>query len=309
MSIYQEKEEWVIASVESILNQSYQKLEFIIILDDPNNNTVRDRLEYYQTKDSRIKVFANTQNKGLVYSLNKALSYAHGEYIARMDADDISYPQRLEKQLQYLKDNHLDLIGSNVELFNEKEVFYTTNKLVTHFYLKKLLSLGTIGIVHPTFFAKKGLYDTLHGYKNALHVEDKEFLARVFCQGYKVGNSNEVLLKCRYYNKSITKKNALYVDKIGKYITDIFKNCIKTKHYKYSEKFQETLAITEKEKEAYIKKKLFLQEAREAWNKSAYFSSIVSLAKAMYVSRTVMENIKIHLMLQWYKFRENRGLY
>ena len=177
MSIYNEKESWIKESIESILNQTHKNLEFIIIIDNPTREDLIKVVKKYAKKDNRIKYFINIENKGLVYSLNRALEYCNGEFIARMDADDISHLNRFEKQLEYLKKNKLDLIGSNVNLFNEKGVFYTTNKLLSHKYIKRLLAFGTIGIVHPTFFAKSEVFKKLNGYKNALHAEDKEFLA------------------------------------------------------------------------------------------------------------------------------------
>jgi len=309
MSVYNEKEEWIKESIESILNQTYPNIEFIIIIDNPNNDNAIKLIKEYAKKDTRIRYFINEKNKGLVYSLNKALKYAKGDYIARIDADDISHNDRLEKQLDYLSKNNLDLIGSNVNLFNENGIFYTTNKLLTHKYITKLLKVGTIGIVHPTFFGKKEVFEKLNGYKNALHAEDMEFLARVICSGFKVGNIPNVLLNCRYNNQSVTKTNAFFVYKTSLYITNSFRKCIKNGKYLFDEKYYENLSLSQKENDSYNKKQILMGKVREAVNKKNYIKATYFLFKAFYYSPfSVFNSIKINLFFKLYKFLENLEL-
>ena len=95
MSTYKEPIEWIQQSVDSILNQTYKNLEFIIIVDNPEYAELVSLLNDYADSDDRISVVVNNNNIGLVKSLNKALSFCTGEYVARMDADDISLPERL----------------------------------------------------------------------------------------------------------------------------------------------------------------------------------------------------------------------
>lgn len=99
MSTFNEKLEWVKEAIDSIINQTYRNIEFIIIVDNPNNIELKNMLEQYCIEDDRIKIIVNEFNIGLVKSLNKALKICSGEFIARMDADDISVKYRLEKQL------------------------------------------------------------------------------------------------------------------------------------------------------------------------------------------------------------------
>ena len=121
MSTYNEPEDWIRKSIESILGQTLQKLEFLIVCDNPNNKELINLLEEYKNKDSRIKLILNDENIGLTKSLNKALNITVGTFIARMDSDDIAASDRLEKQLKYLKDNNLDLVGSGVVCIDEEE--------------------------------------------------------------------------------------------------------------------------------------------------------------------------------------------
>jgi glycosyltransferase involved in cell wall biosynthesis len=105
MSVYNESEEYLRKSIESILNQTYTDFEFIIILDNPDNKKARDILKEYENKDDRIVLLENEKNIGLAPSLNRGVKVARGKYIARMDADDIALPQRFEKQVYFLENN------------------------------------------------------------------------------------------------------------------------------------------------------------------------------------------------------------
>ncbi|CAA6812449.1 MAG: Glycosyltransferase, family 2 [uncultured Sulfurovum sp.] len=308
MSVYNEPPSWLHQSITSILEQTYTHLEFIIIVDNAPNITLIDIIEKYAEDDKRIKFFINNENKGLVYSLNRALKYTTGEYIARMDADDISHTNRLERQLKYLVKNNLNLIGSNVNLFTNNNIFYTTNKLITHKYLKIMLAKGTIGIVHPTFFATKHLYESLNGYKNAIHAEDKELLARVFCKGFKVGNTAEVLLDCRYNDRSITKTNAIYVQRMGRYITDMFNSCLSSGLYEFDYSFDKNLSISQKEKENYNKAQKLMAQTRKAMNNKSYIKAVYHLINASILSSSSLSIIKVNIILKYLKFREAREL-
>ena len=120
MACYNEEKEWVRESINSILGQSFDDFEYIIVLDNPNNKLLRDYLEEIKKIDDRIKLIINDKNEGLVSSLNKAIKYSTGEYIARMDSDDISMNNRLEIQYEYLENNpEISLISSKAIIINE----------------------------------------------------------------------------------------------------------------------------------------------------------------------------------------------
>ena len=98
LSAYNEEERWFRKAVESILNQSFKEFELILILDNPNNELLDKIIKEYKEKDSRIIYIKNEKNLGLVESLNRGIKASSGLYIARMDADDIAKPTRIEKQ-------------------------------------------------------------------------------------------------------------------------------------------------------------------------------------------------------------------
>ena len=94
MSVYNEPVDWIRQSIDSILNQTFRYFEFIIINDNPEGISQKKMLKDFAAKDNRIKIIENEENKGLTKSLNIGISKATGKYIARMDADDISMPDR-----------------------------------------------------------------------------------------------------------------------------------------------------------------------------------------------------------------------
>ena len=99
MSTYKEPIDWIRQSIDSILNQTFSEFEFIIVVDNPKYKELISVLNDYAEADNRICIMVNENNIGLVKSLNKALSQCNGEYIVRMDADDISLPERIAHQI------------------------------------------------------------------------------------------------------------------------------------------------------------------------------------------------------------------
>ena len=99
MSAFNEEIEYIQLAIDSILNQTFKDFEFIIILDNPSNETLKNYLISRKQEDCRIKFYANEKNIGLANCLNKGISLAKGDLICRMDADDISLPNRLEIQV------------------------------------------------------------------------------------------------------------------------------------------------------------------------------------------------------------------
>ncbi len=101
MSTYNESVSELRESIESVLKQTYSNIEFIIVIDNPNNEELSAFI--YSFDDPRIRVIKNDRNIGLVNSLNKAICQSKGKYLARMDADDICEANRLKLQKDYLE--------------------------------------------------------------------------------------------------------------------------------------------------------------------------------------------------------------
>lgn len=225
MSTYKEEESQLRQSIESILHQTYKDFEYVIILDYPENEVHRRIINEYASKDTRIRFYPNEANMGLARSLNRGLKLAKGEYIARMDADDISLPNRFEIQFNYLESHHLDLIGGLTEVIDDNsKTLYKINKVPSDSEkIKKALHYGQV-IAHPTWFGKKQVFDDLRGYRLIPLCEDTDFALRAVLLGYKLSNINEVVLKYRMSSNSVSRSNLYEQYLYLRFITDAYKH-------------------------------------------------------------------------------------
>jgi len=114
MSTFNEEPAQLIQAVNSNLQQTYQFKELIIVLDNPNRQDLKDILVKFSQDDDRVKPIFNSLNIGLAQSLNKAAAAANSEVFARMDADDIAFPNRLEVEVARLQEYKLDVISANI---------------------------------------------------------------------------------------------------------------------------------------------------------------------------------------------------
>lgn len=225
MSTYKEDERLLRESIESILNQTYKDFEYIIILDYPDNDVHKRVIEEYAIKDDRIHFYINEKNMGLTDSLNRGLSLCHGEYIARMDADDISLPDRLERQMEYLEKNHYDLIGGITEMINENgTLLYSIKSVPTDpKKINKALRYSQC-IAHPTWLGRKEVFEKNSGYRHMPLCEDYDFTLRAVLNGFVISNLNEPVLKYRMTSNSISRSNLFEQYLYMSYITNEYKN-------------------------------------------------------------------------------------
>lgn len=225
MSTYKEDERLLRESIESILNQTYRDFEYIIILDYPDNDVHKSVIEEYALKDDRIHFYINEKNMGLTDSLNRGLSLCHGEYIARMDADDISLPDRLERQMKCLEKNHYDLIGGITEMINENgSLLYSIKSVPTDpKKINKALRYSQC-IAHPTWLGKKEVFEKNAGYRHMPLCEDYDFTLRAVLNGFVISNLNEAVLKYRMTSNSISRSNLFEQYLYMSYITNEYKN-------------------------------------------------------------------------------------
>ena len=220
MATYKESIECLKQSIESIINQTYNDFEFIIILDNPDNKEHIAFINDYVCKDELIKFYINDKNMGLTNTLNRGLKLAEGKYVCRMDADDISELYRMEHQKKYLEENDFDLIGGISQMIDEDgNTIYSIKKVPTNFKkIKKCIKYNQV-ISHPTWFGKKEVFDKLNGYRNMPLCEDYDFTLRAILQGFKISNVNECVLKYRMTKDSISRSNLFEQYLFARYIT------------------------------------------------------------------------------------------
>jgi glycosyltransferase involved in cell wall biosynthesis len=186
-------------AIESVLNQDYENIELILI-NDGSTDSSQDIINRYRI-DPRVRIISR-ENKGLVYSLNEGINAATGSYIARMDADDISLPSRLRKQVAFLECNTLDVVGSWVELFNSS----SDSSILTYPELHNDNIFGLFfysTFAHPSVLFKREVFRNL-SYNEIEIAEDYNLWCEIILSGFKVGNVQEVLLKYREHDQQIT---------------------------------------------------------------------------------------------------------
>lgn len=220
MAAYKESESHLKQSIQSIIDQTYKNIEFIIVIDNPEGKENIDLIYSYAKSDSRIKVVLNECNIGLSASLNKALKVAKGEFICRMDADDISVYNRIERQLNYIIENDYDLIGGLSDVIDEEgELLYCIKKVPTDCKKINICLKYNQVISHPTWFGKREIFESLNGYRDIPLCEDYDLTLRAAIKGFRISNINECVLKYRMTANSISRKNLFEQFLYAKYIT------------------------------------------------------------------------------------------
>lgn len=194
-------EKYVESAVRSIMSQTYKNLE-IIVTDDCSTDGTFAILEKLADEDNRIKLFKNETNLKIVKTLNNMVLLANGKYIARMDADDISLPKRIEKQVEFLEgDPDIAFCGTNAVIIDEngRKIGKTSlplssedNKFFLQFYST---------FFHPTVMIRSEIYKHNLYDEDFLYAEDYELWTRlIFSENLKGVNLPERLFEYRIFN-------------------------------------------------------------------------------------------------------------
>lgn len=193
-------------AVKSILNQTLSDFEFVIVNDGSTDGT-REVLDRFADRDERIRC-VHQENKGLIASLNRGLNMARGKYIARMDADDIAHPERLQAQVRFLDANpDIGVLGTQVELINDSgKADGEWNFPTDPDQVAWRLLFGTC-LCHPSVMMRASLVQDLGGYTAwATHGEDYELWTRVLLES-RLANLSETLLKYRRHEETVSEQN------------------------------------------------------------------------------------------------------
>ena len=187
-------------SIESILNQTFNDFECLII-DDASTDTSREIIRSFT--DPRIKLIENANHCGLVKTLNRGLALAKGEYIARQDQDDISYPARLEKQVTFLNSHpQIVLLGTNIHNIDEngkKSISYGYSIVSTPAAIHWQIIFDN-PFVHSSVMFRTEIIRNLGGYNDHFNAcEDFDLFSRV-CSSYGTTNLNEKIIEYRYHS-------------------------------------------------------------------------------------------------------------
>lgn len=186
---------WLAESVESILIQTHEDLELIIV-DDGSSDDSREVAAAAAARDERVRTLFLEPlpgNTSSARAANAGIAIAKGDHIARMDGDDIALPQRLELELAFIEDRGLDGCGGQAQAFGSEDRLYWYPE--SHDGIEREL-LFRVGILHPTLLARAGLMRA-HPYLEWASHEDYEWQTRVCAAGARLGNVQELVLRHR----------------------------------------------------------------------------------------------------------------
>ena len=188
---------WIEESIHSILNQTYENIE-VIIVDDHSTDGTFELLEKLASNDERIRLFRNKENSKIVMTLNYGLTKVTGKYVVRHDGDDIAALDKIEKQIEYLKRNNLDLVGCQMIPIDESgNQIGKISKLPVGFEKISKTAEFSSPITH-IWLTKKFVYDSLNGYREVPYAEDYDFILRCLDAKFKCDNMPIALMKIRH---------------------------------------------------------------------------------------------------------------
>ena len=204
-------------AIESVLDQSFTDFELIVI---DNNSTDRsvEIITDFQKRDSRIQ-FIHERNQGIAYALNSGLKKSKFNFVARIDADDQMFPDRLEKQMNYLKEfREIDLVSGKVKYKNESSV-KSTNGLIQ--FVEQINSWKSTEeifhhrfvespIIHPSVMLRKTLFERYGNYSTQNIPEDYELWLRLFHEGVRMAKIDDYVVEWTDSSNRLTRTNPNY---------------------------------------------------------------------------------------------------
>ena len=189
-------------SIQSILNQTFNDFELLIVDDGSTDNTLEIIRSF---TDDRITIIENKINRGLIYTRNLAIQYARGTYLAIQDSDDISLPNRLERQFEILNQNqNIALIGSKAYTIDDQDNLL--DKKLDVLKGSKLLKAQLFfenTFVHSSIMMRMSIFKEIGGYQTYPSAEDYELFIRI-SEKYNVENLDEYLVYYRVHNNSFS---------------------------------------------------------------------------------------------------------
>lgn len=197
-------ESYVAEAVESILSQTFRDFEFLVF-DDGSTDRSLEILQAYTDRDDRIRVFAK-QHRGHVPWLNEGIQIARGEFVARMDADDVALPQRFARQVEFLN-HHSDcvVVGCDIMMIDpDGDPLATAKHKTVHEDIEADLLGGGHGVIaHPTCMMRRSTLLAVGAYREEFEtIEDFDLWFRLAEQG-RLANIPEVLLKYRLHHTNV----------------------------------------------------------------------------------------------------------
>ncbi|MCJ8347968.1 glycosyltransferase [Moritella sp.] len=223
-------------ALSSVCNQTYKNLE-IIVIDDGSSDDSLSKIKYFSEIDSRVKVLSR-ENKGLIYTLNEAISIASGKYISRMDADDISSLDRIEKQVDILELG-FDICGCHFHVIDEQSNLMHSIVVSTNPDYQAIILSRSVPFAHGSVTFRRSFLEN-----NGLSYVDDKFISaedyflwvRFYESGAKITNVDEYLFYYRDFSLSLSNVNK----------TSNLLDAIKISNYFINKNFHEIESIVDK---------------------------------------------------------------
>jgi glycosyltransferase involved in cell wall biosynthesis len=250
--------------IQSVLGQTFQDFEFIIINDGSTDDTLKIIKKY---KDKRIKIIDNKKNLGVSNSLNKGLKISKGKYIAIMDSDDIMLPERLKITYEYLEKNKdIFLVGGAIYFIDDKGKILGKNVPVSGFEnIKKRLKTKNC-FWHLTIMFRN---DAKNRYREKFrYAQDYDFITLIVTRRKKVNNIDQILTKYRIHNSSTSYSKRTKQDMFVNKIAEFYNQRLRTGKDDY-DKF-DVGSIMNFDVEKSTDKKILITESKARWESKDY---------------------------------------
>lgn len=281
-------------AVQSILQQTYHNFELIIV-DDCSTDGTYEVLQSLARIDSRIKLLRNEKNSKICITLNRAWNLASGEYIGRMDGDDISEPERFAVLKKYLDEHpQVDLVGSQLISIDEKGNVLSLKKyLRTPSFIRR--GNRTASCVPHFWLARRVVYDTLNGYRNIPYAEDFDFLLRGELEGFHYANVEAYVYRVRIRQGNTGSTNGLRQIKTKYYVQDINNGRVA-----YTEQtHQDALACSDAEQSSFLQAQKHLNIAVKSRKEplKLVYHVLTGCLESKYVLNYVLEAVWLRILL------------
>jgi glycosyltransferase involved in cell wall biosynthesis len=196
-------------AIESILNQTFTDFELLLINDGSTDSSEQILKSY---TDPRIVYIRNEHNSGLIFTLNKGLELAKGKYIARMDSDDISFIERLQKQVAFLETSDVAVVASTVDMIDAQgkhlPLWKDDRMCISSHSIKAFLPKNNC-IAHPSVMGRAEVLKKYKYQSDQKEAEDYDLWLRLAADGKQIAKLNEPLLLYRFLQESLTRKERL----------------------------------------------------------------------------------------------------
>lgn len=285
MTVYKEPLKWVKKALDSISNQNIDEaLELVLVIDNPNYRYINIIKHIVQSSFDKNIIIVNDVNKGLVESLNIAFSHATGNYIARMDCDDISFLGRFNEELTFLKNNNLDFVASSIILISEEEhqlADLSFSGSLSGKYLNCVQGKQN-QFWHPTWLMKRKVMKDLHGYRSIPSVEDYDFVLRALSNNFRLGLLGKATVKKRF--------NRLSISEMDNYRQSVYTRWLLEKYNSGEQAELKNLPVINKKKELRfyeVKKMLATRKKMTTASKVLLLVKMVSITEGRYILKSI----------------------